>query len=88
MEVVFLRSFLQDIKKINDKKLKGKLQELITNIENSDSLESIENIRKMKGHTSAYRWRFGNYRVGFYKSENKIELARLAKRNDIYKLFP
>lgn len=88
MEVVFLRSFLSDIKKINDKKLKSKIKDFIEELENTETTDEIHNIKKLKGFSTAYRWRTGDYRLGFYKDENKIELARFVKRNDIYKLFP
>lgn len=88
MKVVFLRSFLVDIKKINDKKLKAKIKSFIIDLETFDSLEEISNVKKLKGFSTAYRWRIGDYRLGFYKDNNIIELTRFVKRNDIYKVFP
>ncbi|KFC18301.1 MULTISPECIES: type II toxin-antitoxin system RelE family toxin [Epilithonimonas] len=88
MEVIFLRSFLTDIKKLNDKKLKLKIKEFIIELENSQTLEDVGNIKKMKGFSTAFRWRTGDYRLGFYKNENSIELSRFLKRSDIYKVFP
>ena len=88
MEVIFLKSFLNDIKKINDKKLKSKIKEFILEIENSNSLDDIANIKKLKGYSTAYRCRIGDYRLGFYLNDNLIELARFVKRNDIYNVFP
>lgn len=88
MEVIFLRSFLTDIKKLNDIKLKNKIREFIIEIEIAENIDEIHNIKKLKGYSTAYRFRLGDYRLGFYKAENTIELARFVKRNDIYKLFP
>ncbi|MCX3263722.1 type II toxin-antitoxin system RelE family toxin [Pedobacter agri] len=88
MEIIILRSFLNDIKKLTDKKLKDKIKDFVIEIENAESLEEFVNIKKMKGFSTAYRWRVGDYRLGFYKNENTIELARFVKRNDIYKIFP
>ena len=88
MEIVFLRSFLIDIKKLNDKKLKTKIKEFIVELENSESVEGLSNVKKLKGFSSAYRWRVADYRLGFYKDDVVIELARFVKRNDIYKVFP
>lgn len=88
MEVIFLRSFLNDIKKLNDKKLKAKIKEFIMELENTETIDKIHNVKKLKGYSTAYRWRAGEFRLGFYKDENKIELARFVKRNDIYKVFP
>lgn len=88
MEVVFLRSFLNDIKKLNDKKLKEKIKEFILNLEKSETIDDVHNVKKLKGYSTAYRWRTGDYRLGFYKNENSIEIARFVKINDIYKVFP
>jgi mRNA interferase RelE/StbE len=88
MEVIFLRSFLTDIKKINDKRLKDKIKDFIVSLENSESIDTLHGIKKLKGFSTAYRCRIGDYRLGFYKDENIIELARFVKRNDIYKVFP
>lgn len=88
MKVIFLRSFLTDIKKLNNKKLKLKIKEFIIELENSQTLEDVGNIKKMKGFSTAFRWRTGDYRLGFYKNENSIELSRFLKRSDIYKVFP
>lgn len=88
MEVIFLRSFLTDIKKLNDEKLKTKIKEFIIDLENAETIDEIHNVKKLKGYSTAFRWRTGDYRLGFYKDENIIELARFVKRNDIYKVFP
>ena len=88
MKVIFLRSFLTDIKKINDKKLKIKIKEFIEEIEKSENIDEIPNLKKLKGYSTAYRFRIGDYRIGMYKDDNTIELARFVKRNDIYKVFP
>lgn len=88
MEIIILRSFLNDIKKLNDKTLKDQIKGFIEVIENAENLEALANIKKMKGFSTAYGWRIGDYRLGFYKDENTIELARFVKRNDIYKVFP
>lgn len=88
MEVIFLRSFLTDIQKINDKKLKSKIKEFIVALENAETLENLSNVKNMKGFSTAYRWRTSDYRLGFYRLDNQVELARFLKRSDIYKVFP
>ena len=88
MEVFFLRSFLNDIKKVKDQKLKEKVKDLIIEFENAEKLEGFSNVIKMKGHPIAHRARVSTYRLGFYYENNTLELARFLKRNDIYKVFP
>lgn len=89
MEITFFtRIFFTDINKLIDKKLKAKIKEFIVELENCENFEEFSNIKKIKGFSTAYRWRVGDYRLGFYKDENRVELARFVKRNDIYKVFP
>lgn len=88
MRVKFGKLFSKDLLKIKDSTLKKDIVEVIVLLENSESIHSISNIKKMKGHSEAYRIRIGKYRLGFYFDGEVIELARFAKREDIYKLFP
>ncbi|WP_228442057.1 type II toxin-antitoxin system RelE family toxin [Chryseobacterium nematophagum] len=68
--------------------MKEKIKEFIIELETVESLEKLISVQKLKGYSTAYRWRVADYRLGFYKDENTIELARFVKRNDIYKVFP
>ncbi|MDZ4148986.1 MAG: plasmid stabilization protein [Flavobacteriaceae bacterium] len=88
MKVLYLKSFLKDIQNLKDDVLKEKVLDVINEIKNAQTLVEISNIKKLKGHTEAYRLRIGKYRLGFYYNENVVEFARFAKREDIYKLFP
>lgn len=88
MEVLFLHTFENDLKKINDKSLLNKLKNIIISIENANSLSEIENIMKIKGSKSAFRLRINDFRLGFYYENGIIELCRFVHRKDIYKLFP
>ncbi len=88
MEVVFLKSFLTDLKKINDSKLKSKIKEFILELEKANQLDDISTVRKLKGYSTAYRHRIGDYRLGLFYHDNVVEIARFVKRNDIYKVFP
>lgn len=88
MEIIYLRSFVNDIKKISDQSLKEKIKQFIIDLEQAQSTNDITGVIKMKGFSTAYRYRIGDYRIGFFTNENIIELARFVKRNDIYKIFP
>jgi mRNA interferase RelE/StbE len=88
MKVEYLKQFSKDVSKINDETLKNNLFDVIIILKNTENLNLVSNIRKMKGHSEAYRIRLGKYRLGFYFDGELIELARFAKREDIYKLFP
>jgi mRNA interferase RelE/StbE len=86
--VKFSKNFSKDLEKIKDSNIKNDIIQAIIELENSESLNLIPNIKKMKGHAEAYRLRIGKYRLGFYFDGKIIELGRFAKRDDIYKLFP
>lgn len=88
MEIIYLRSFLNDIKKVNDKSMKDRIKTLIEDIKQADKLEDIPKVSKLKGYSIAYRARIGSYRLGMYNDDVVVELARFVKRNDIYKVFP
>jgi len=61
---------------------------MILLLEQADSLTDIPNLKKLKGHKSAYRIKIGDYRIGLFAEGLDIELARLVHRRDIYKVFP
>ena len=88
MKVLFLNSFKKDLKKIKDYKLRQKIKSQLLILEEVNSLTELRNIVKMKGHETAYRIRIGDYRLGIFYEDNAITIARIVKRNDIYKLFP
>lgn len=88
MKVEYSRIFLKDIQKIKDNNLKEQLFEAINTFKVAENLSDIPNIKKLKGHSDAYRFRLGKYRLGFYYNVLSIELERFVKREDSYKLFP
>ncbi|WP_432673111.1 type II toxin-antitoxin system RelE family toxin [Flavobacterium sp. SM2513] len=88
MIVEFSKKFLKDIEKISDNQLKGQIGDAIILFETADTLFEINNVKKLKGHQEAYRFRLGKYRIGFYCDGIKVEMERFLKRNDIYNLFP
>lgn len=88
MKTVFLRSFLKDIKKLNDPATARKLEKALANIKMADSPGEVPDLKKMKGYSFVYRVKVGEYRLGIYMEGDAVEVARFVKRNDIYKVFP
>lgn len=88
MKVEYLKQFSKDLLKINDETLKNNLFEIIVLLKETENLNLLSNVKKLKGHTEAYRIRIGKYRLGLFFDGEVVELARFAKREDIYKLFP
>lgn len=88
MKVVFLKSFSKDLDKINNKRLKETLLELIQSCKSANSISQIQGSKKLVGFKSAYRVRLGNYRVGVFYENNTITFARVLHRKNVYKVFP
>jgi mRNA-degrading endonuclease RelE of RelBE toxin-antitoxin system len=66
MEVLFLKSFLKDPKKLKDKKLKSQVKSSRLELESTEDLNNIGNIKKLTGHANGCRCKIGYYRVGFF----------------------
>ena len=89
MIITYHSKFKKDIQKIKDKKIKKALLEKIQELKKSSSIEEVSGIKQLKGHSTAYRMRIKNYRLGFFVKETEtLLLQRFVKGNDIYKLFP
>jgi mRNA interferase RelE/StbE len=88
VKLLFDKKFLKDIEYLPDKKLKKRIEQIITDAESSKSLNEIGNLKKMKGHVSAYRIRVGQYRIGFFAEKNVLKFICFMHRKDIYKKFP
>jgi mRNA interferase RelE/StbE len=88
MTVEFSKKFLKDIEKIHDNQLKDQLSEAIIVFEAATNIFEITNVKKLKGHSEAYRFRQGKYRIGFYYDGSKVEMERFVMRDKIYNVFP
>lgn len=88
MEVVFLAKFNKDLDRISDTQIKTKVIELIEEIDFSEKLSDLVNVKKLSGFKTAYRIKLGVYRIGFFFENDTIEFTRIVHRKDIYKIFP
>jgi mRNA interferase RelE/StbE len=88
MNLEFLSGFEKDLASINDKKLAKVILNCIQLFEKANKLNEIPNIKKLTGHPTAYRYRKGKYRIGFYFENNTVIFAAFAPRDKIYLKFP
>ncbi|MGM0621637.1 MAG: type II toxin-antitoxin system RelE family toxin [Bacteroidota bacterium] len=88
MKTEYLDGFEKELAKTRDKKLAKIILDCIRLFEEADNLSEIPNIKKMTGHPTAYRYRKGKYRIGFYYQENKVLFAAFAPRDKIYRKSP
>ncbi|MEJ5362232.1 MAG: type II toxin-antitoxin system RelE/ParE family toxin [Spirochaetota bacterium] len=90
MDIKFEKSFLYDIEKIKEKKIKKRIELLITEVRKCSNFREIKSVKKLAGYKYYYRIRIGSYRVGIkYLDESEsIIFIRCKHRKDIYKHFP
>lgn len=88
MKIIYKKSIVKDVKNINDKNLILKIENIINEIKLAENISEVKNVRRLKGHSDAFRIRIGDYRLGFFLENDEVILCRFLKRNDIYKLFP
>jgi mRNA interferase RelE/StbE len=88
MEVIITKQFAKDVLKELDKPTRLLLANIIEKIKEANSLNEIQHLKKLGGHTSAFRIRLNNYRIGFLLENNVVKLSRILNRKDIYKYFP
>jgi Cytotoxic translational repressor of toxin-antitoxin stability system len=89
LQVAFTKTFLKDLAKVFPANRRKQIEHFVfEELQNINSLEEIGSAEKMTGHKNFYKIRFGDYRIGIYKSEHNIELRRVLNRKEIYKYFP
>jgi mRNA interferase RelE/StbE len=89
MKTDFRKSFARDLRKRkNDSDFLDHVKEVIENIELSETTSMITNLKKLKGESSYYRVRFGDYRIGIIIKDDLVIFIRALHRKDIYRYFP
>ncbi len=89
MNFEFKKSFARDLKKkAQGIKLRSRVQEIIHQVDNAESLYEIKNIKKLKAEGDYYRIRLGDYRIGLKIKDETVFFVRFLHRNEIYRYFP
>ena len=88
MVTEFTRHFLKDLDKLNQAAVKKDIADIILKVKEATNLSEIQNLKKLKSHSIAYRIRSGDYRIGLFIENNIVEFSRIAHRKDIYNIFP
>jgi mRNA interferase RelE/StbE len=88
MKLEFRKSFLDDLKRIQDRAILQRVTNLIEALEQTGTLADVANLKKLKGGGNHYRVRIGDYRLGFSVIDDTVCLVRFLGRKDIYKYFP
>ncbi len=89
MKIIIEKSFVRDVDKIKDKKVLQSLIDCILQIESALTIGKLTHIKKIKGYSTFYRIKIGDYRLGVeLVSGKEVILLRLLHRKDIYRYFP
>lgn len=88
MKVDFKSTFLKEIKKLKDERLKNAISQCIIDVEVAENLAQIKNLKKLIGYENYYRLRVSNYRIGVKVIEEVFYFVCFEHRKDIYKKFP
>ncbi|MGQ0603145.1 MAG: type II toxin-antitoxin system RelE family toxin [Anaerolineales bacterium] len=88
MKVEFSGSFVRDLKRLRDKALQNRIREMIELVEQADRIETITDLKKLKGEGRYYRIRLGDFRAGLMLEGETIVFVRFLHRKDIYRYFP
>ncbi|MCE2937041.1 MAG: type II toxin-antitoxin system RelE family toxin [Cyclobacteriaceae bacterium] len=88
MKVEFLPSLAKYVVELTSSVVKQRTIDLIRQVESASSIRQIPQIKKLKGFTSAYRIRVGDYRVGIFVAQGTVQFARVKNRKEIYRSFP
>jgi mRNA interferase RelE/StbE len=88
VKVGFKTSFQKDISKITNKTTLKRIKATIENVEKTDNLQNIADLKKLRGGDHYYRIRVGEYRIGLLIPEDTCIFVRCLHRKDIYRYFP
>ena len=89
MKVTFKKSFIKDLKThLKNNKLLSQIRNIIEEVEDTQNISMIKNLKKLKAEGSYYRIRAGNYRLGLIIKNGDVFFVRVLHRRDIYRFFP
>lgn len=88
MKTTFTIKFSKDLDKLTEAAVKAGVVGVIEQVEAATKATDILNLKKLKGHKTAYRIRLGDYRIGVFIYRDTVDFSRIVHRKDIYKVFP
>lgn len=88
MKIVIAEEFVQDLERLNNKKLRKRAEKAVEQLVAAKSLHGISQIKQLKGASHAFRYRIGDYRLGFFLISGSVHLKCFLHRSEIYRDFP
>ena len=88
MKTTFRKSFVRDLKKVKDQRVRDGVQSVIAQVEAANNLGDVGDVKKITGTDNFYRIRVGEYRIGVAVERNVVDFVRCLPRRDLYRYFP
>ncbi len=88
MKIAFEASFARDLKRIRDKQLLQRVQQVIESVKEAATIDAVVGMKKMQGYDTFYRLRLGDYRIGIEVADDQVIFVRFLHRKDMYRYFP
>jgi len=89
VKTAYASSFVKDLKQLRGQPMFKRIQTLaFETVALTTDLNTLANLKKLQGHTNAYRIRMGDYRIGLTSDGETVTFKRVLHRKDIYRYFP
>lgn len=88
IKVFYHKKFLKDLSIIPTNQRIEIEQFVFEKLPVCSTLSEANKFEKMTGYGGFYKARFGDYRIGAYCFDNRIELRRILQSKEIYRFFP
>ena len=64
MNIAFEASFARDLKRVRDKQLLHRVQQVIEGVREAATIDAVAGMKKMEAHDTVYRLRPGDFGAG------------------------
>jgi mRNA-degrading endonuclease RelE of RelBE toxin-antitoxin system len=88
MKLLFRKSFLKDIKRIESKKTKEMILTVIENCRVAENTIDIKNLSALVSNGKFYKIKSGSYRFGLFIDNGTVEFLKFGTRENFYNDFP
>jgi len=88
MKLIYRKSFLKDIKKVESKKTKDLIKSVISNCGSARTITEISNCSPLVSKGKYFKLKYGSFRFGIYIDKGTIEFLKFGTMENFYKDFP
>ena len=82
MNIAFEASFARDLKRVRDKQLLQRVQQVIEGVREAATIDDVTGVKKMQGCDTFYRLRLDDYRIGMEVADDRVIFVRFLHRKD------